>query len=57
MYKVDYEERKRQVRDLFDKGLINCGMYLSWIRDILAEQLIGVLTYEATDEELSEYWS
>jgi len=57
MYKVDLEERKRQVRDLFDKGLINTGMYLRWIRDILTEQEIGVLTYEPTDEELSEYWS
>lgn len=57
MYKIDLEERKRQVRDLFDKGLINTGMYLRWIRDILTEQEIGVLTYEPTDEELSEYWS
>lgn len=57
MYKVDLEERKRQVRDLFDKGLINCGMYLSWIRDILTEQKIGILDYQPTDEELSEYFS
>lgn len=59
MYKlnIDLEERKRQIKALFNVGLISTSTYIEQLQDIRSEEQAGVLEYNVTDEEMSEYWS
>lgn len=59
MYKVDInlEERKRQLKEFFDAGFINAGLYVSMLEDIKNEEQTEVLEYHVTDKEMAEYWS
>ena len=59
MYKldIDLEERKRQIEKLFDAGFISPSNFLDLTRDIRNEEQAGVLEYNATDDEMSEYWN
>ena len=59
MYKldIDLEKRKRQIEMMFDTGLISPSIFFDMVQDIRNEEQVGVLEYNATDEEMSEYWS
>ena len=59
MYKldVDLEKRKRQIEEMFDAGLISPSIFHDMVQDIRNEEQVGVVEYNATDEEMSEYWN
>ena len=59
MYKldIDLEERKRQIEKMFDAGLISPSIFLDMVQDIRNEEQVGVVEYNATDDEMSEYWN
>lgn len=59
MYKldIDLEERKQQIEMMFDAGLIGPSIYHDMIQDIRNEEQVGVLEYNATDDEMSKYWN
>ena len=59
MYKldIDLEERKRQIEKMFDAGLISPSIFLDMVQDIRNEEQVGVVEYNATDDEINEYWN
>lgn len=58
MYKldIDLEERKRQIEMMFNVGLIGPSTFHDMIQDIRNEEQVGVLEYNATDDEMSKYF-
>lgn len=59
MYKldIDLEKRERQIEMMLDTGLISPSIFFDMVQDIRNEEQVGVLEYNATDEEMSEYWN
>lgn len=59
MYKldIDLEKRERQIEMMFDTGLISPSIFFDMVQDIRNEEQVGVLEYNATDDEMSEYWN
>lgn len=59
MYKldVDLEKRIQQITVLFNAGFISPSNFLDPTRDIRNEEQAGVLEYNFTDDEISEYWN
>lgn len=59
MYKldIDLEKRERQIREMFDAGLMSPSIFLDMIQAIRNEEQTGVLEYNATDDEMDKYWN